>query len=160
MGAGPFDWRTLRLCEPEQARMLVRALGCGIPVLVAALLLGTLFHSILLPALLLIAYVIAVTVIAGRLVSSVKQTFDRLDPDNGGDASRPAWATAEAPGEALERRVELVLAGVDSFRAQYRRPLTLLGVVGAGVAVGLIGWGFVSLVTGVGSQSSATPPAS
>lgn len=159
MKTGPLDWRTLRLCEPEQARLLVRALAVGLPFFVVVSVLGSALHTLALPLLLIFLYLVAVGTLALRLFASAKETLARLDPNRAVTRGKPAWATEEMRRERLERKMTLALAAVDRFRAHYRSPLTLLGVIGFGVVLGFVGWSFISAVGGA-SSNSPQPPAS
>lgn len=157
MDSAPLDWRTLRLCEPEQARFLVRAAAAGVPFFIAVSMIGSVTHSVVLPLALIVVYLLALGALALRLFSSAKETLARLDPDRVANRRRPAWATAEMPGEVIERRVSLAMAAVDRFRAHYRSPLTLLAVICTGVLLGFAGLGLISAMKGSGGADAAPP---
>src|SRR5262249_53872389 len=101
----------------------------------------------------------AIGTLALRLFASAKETLARLDPDRAVARAKPAWATEEMRGERLERKMTLALAALDRFRAHYRSPLTLLGVIAFGVVLGFVGWSFVPSVSGPGSDSPQPPAA-
>src|SRR5262245_30651093 len=97
--SGPLDWRTLRLCQPEQAQFLVLVALPGPPLFILFASLGSVLHTFALPVVLMVLYLVTVGALALRLFAAAKVTLDRLDPDHQRMSGKPEWATEEMPGE-------------------------------------------------------------
>jgi hypothetical protein len=147
----PTDWRTIRLCEPEQARLLRWTLLAGIPVLFVTLTFALALHALLLSVLLMLAYAVALTTLTLRLFSSVKMTLARLDFEHDGATdARRAKGGAKDRGEQIEQAFLLV----DNFRGQHRRLFSSLTIVLVSTVISVAGWAVISL------WDRGVPPAS